>query len=373
MGNVSTPLVPDFSSVVSELVTLPYRSEPYLRLSFSDPMLEGYEVTVIEDSLASGEAETIEYEKIANSLGLSRVRLTTVASRFPRPVLAEVNTHRVFSRNSASSRARSVKATIAEVMNNPYIPLFTNNQKGMGGAYVTAEVRERAVEAWLEARDSAVVSMLKMLLGDMMPDGMISEIAADYENLVDIYYNDVYNADIPDPLALSIHKQNANRLIEPFIWHEAIITSSYWDNYLDLRNHDEAQPEIKAMAVLIDAALRQSEAKVNWAHLPFIAPEDLLESSASFAEIRPVAMRSATESAQISYRDKSRAVKSNATSALGERLLGSKHFSPFEHVAFARLDSDFLNELGVTVEDEALRSNLDDSWIQLRSVLAVTS
>lgn len=371
MGETSTPLEPDFDSVVIEQVELPYRSEPYLRVSFSDPMLEGYEVTVIADSLPSGEGVSDTYVKLPEELGLDPARLTTIAARFPRPVLAEVNTHRVFSRNSASSRARSVKATIGDVMNSPYIPLFTANQKGMGGKYVTAEIRERAITAWLEARDSAVVRELHMLLGGLMPEGPVSEIAARYEELIDLYYEKVYNAENPDPAALSIHKQNANRLIEPFVWHEAIITSSYWDNFLELRNHDEAQPEIHAMAKLVDAALRASTPEDTWLHLPFISPEDKPAFSPleEFSEIRPVLMRSATECAQISFRDKSNAVKATATSTLGERLFVSKHFSPFEHVAFARHPYNALMNYEADIETGAYRSNLDETWIQLRPAL----
>lgn len=371
MGETSIPLEPDFDSVVIEQVELPYRSEPYIRATFSDPMLKGYEVTVIADSIASDEGITDLYSKLPDELGLDPARLTTISARFPRTVLAEVNTHRVFSRNSASSRARSVKATIGDVMSNPYIPLFTANQKGMGGQYVTADVRERATTAWLEARDSAVVRELHMLLGGLMPDGPVSEIAARYEELIDLYYDKVYNAENPDPVALSIHKQNANRLIEPFVWHEAIITSSYWDNFLDLRNHDEAQPEIHAMAKLVDAALRASAPEKTWLHLPFIAPEDKPEFSSlmTFDGIRDVLMRSATECAQISYRDKSRAVKANATTALGERLFTSKHFSPFEHVAFARHPFNALTDYELDIETDSFRSNLDEVWIQLRPAL----
>lgn len=376
MGEISTPLMPDFDSVVIEDVTLPYRSEPYIRVSFADPMLAGYEVTVIADSTAAGEAPADLYKKLPEELGLSPVRLTTITARFPRAVLAEVNTHRVFSRNSASSRARAVKATIADVMNNPYIPLFTANQKGMGGKYVTSDVRERAVEAWLSARDSAVTHELRMLLGDLLPSGTDREIAEDYSNLLDMYYEKVYNSETPDPAALSIHKQNANRLIEPFSWHEAVITSSYWDNFLDLRNHDEAQPEIHAMAKLVDAALRASTPENTWLHLPFIAPEDKPAYSPleSFIDIRPVLLRSSTECAQISFRDKSRAVLANATTALGERLLASKHFSPFEHVAFSRHPFNALMNYEVDTETDEFASNLDESWIQLRPILtSVTS
>jgi hypothetical protein len=376
MGQSSTPLAPDFTSVVLEEVTLPYRSEAYIRATFSDPMLAGYEVTMIADSVPSenknrfAQGLPYTYSKFEGELGLAIERLSTIVARFPRPVLAEVNTHRVFSRNSASSRARSIKTTIRDVMETPYIPLFTNNQKGMGGEYVTAEVRELAVKTWLEARDSAVAYVLRLLLGGLTPNVTDHEIAVDYANLVDLYYDEVYNAETPNPAALSIHKQNVNRLLEPFSWHEAVITSSYWDNFLELRNHNEAQPEIHAMAALVDAVLRASTPEATWIHLPFIATEDFPSNDSDFSTIYGVALRSSTECAQISFRDKSNAVKTTATTALGERLLDSKHFSPFEHVAFA---TDATNFIATDIEKRplsALVSNLDPRWTQLRPVLA---
>lgn len=377
MGQSSTPLAPDFGSILVEEVTLPYRHEPYLRATFTDPMLSGYEVTMIADSVPSENKNFFvkkswqgPYSKKDGELGLSAERLSTIVARFPRPVLAEVNTHRVFSRNSASSRARSIKTTIRDVMETPYIPLFTNNQKGMGGEYVTQEVRDLAIVTWLQARDAAVAYVLRLLLGGLTPAGTDHEIAVDYAKLVDLYYDEVYNAEVPNDAALSIHKQNVNRLLEPFSWHEAVITSSYWDNFLELRNHNEAQPEIHAMAALVDAVLRKSNPAKTWIHLPFISAEDVPSNSADFKDIYRVALRSSTECAQISFRDKSNAVKATATAALGERLLESKHFSPFEHVAFSTDASNFISR-GIEQRPlKVLGSNLDPSWTQLRPVLA---
>lgn len=59
-------------------------------------------------------------------------RLTTFEVTFPRIVLAEFNTHRVFSRNSASSRAIPVKTMLKRVKEDPFVPVYWGkNQKGM--------------------------------------------------------------------------------------------------------------------------------------------------------------------------------------------------------------------------------------------------
>lgn len=356
-----SPLVPDFDSIEVDRIELPYRKESYLRFSFSDPMLSGYEVIVVADSVPMGHAFSSD-EKEGK-------RLFTITARFPRCILAEVNTHRVFSRNSASSRARSAKTTVRDVMVDPYIPLFTRNQKGMSGGFLTPEAREKAVDMWLRGRDAAVYTQLGLYLGDLMPSsGSVSEMAQDYENLLEKYYTEVYESDNPPAEAISVHKQNANRVIEPYMWHEAIITSSYWENFINLRaDLAAAQPEIVAFAKLVEKALQVSVPEETWVHLPFISEEEKPEKFV-FEDIRDVLLLSATESAQISFKDKSRAAKSTATTKLGERLLKMQHLSPFEHCAFSS-DSYHEHADEKLPRGDNLRSNLDESWVQLRPVL----
>ena len=75
---------------------------------------------------------------VCDSMSPDDSRLTTLELVFPRIVLAEFNTHRVFSRNSASSRAIPIKKMLARVNEDPYIPeAWTSNQKGMQGEVIT--------------------------------------------------------------------------------------------------------------------------------------------------------------------------------------------------------------------------------------------
>jgi hypothetical protein len=57
---------------------------------------------------------------ILDSVSPAGVRLTTAEVTFPRIVLAEFNTHRMLSRNSASSRAIPVEKRIAMVEADPF-------------------------------------------------------------------------------------------------------------------------------------------------------------------------------------------------------------------------------------------------------------
>ena len=54
---------------------------------------------------------------------------------------------------------------------------------------------------------------------------------------------------------LNVHKQVANRVIEPFMWHTVIVTATDWSNSFALRTHASAQPEIRGIATLMRAAM----------------------------------------------------------------------------------------------------------------------
>ncbi len=51
-------------------------------------------------------------------------RLTTWILTYPRFIHSELMTHRMFSRNAASSRAIPVKRMMEQIVNNPAVPEF---------------------------------------------------------------------------------------------------------------------------------------------------------------------------------------------------------------------------------------------------------
>lgn len=184
----------------------------------------------------------IEAKIVADSIGPSGVRLTTFVLTYPRFIHSEFMTHRVFSRNASSSRAIPVKRQIQMVIDNPAIPLaFTKNQKGMqGGEALTGEQEAAAIAAWLEARDRAVEMANK--LSD-----------------------------------LEVHKQYANRILEPYAHITVVCSATDWDNFFALRCHEAAQPEIHALADLMYDAYsrnRPQELYLGRWHLPFVSEEE---------------------------------------------------------------------------------------------------
>src|ERR1035437_3905890 len=84
----------------------------------------------------------ISAKVIADSKNKFGNRITTMVVTFPRYILAELNTHRMFSKNSASSRAIPFERLLKSVEENPFIPIaWMKDHKGMQGTeYFTTDV-----------------------------------------------------------------------------------------------------------------------------------------------------------------------------------------------------------------------------------------
>jgi thymidylate synthase ThyX len=242
---------------------------------------------------------------IADSISPDGVHLTTLEVTFPRIVLAEFNTHRMFSRNSASSRAIPVEKMIRMVYENPYVPThWGKNQKGMQAEEEIDEAgQRRATKDWLRARDHAVDQARELL-------------------------------------DRGVHKQITNRLLEPFMWHTCIVTATEWDNFFHLRRHPAAHPEIRLAAERMFEAMAASEPKSlkydEW-HLPYVIGVDV-EHGAFGSDWKPSDFSywckvSVGRCARVSYltHDGRRDPKEDIR--LHDDLLAKGHMSPFEHVA----------------------------------------
>jgi thymidylate synthase ThyX len=265
---------------------------------------------------------------LADSRSPAGHRLTTLEATFPRFVLAEFNTHRVFSRNSASSRAIPIAKQLRRVLDDPYVPIeFGSNQPGMqAGAALAGEKLEAAEREWLSARDDAV----RRVLGLVADPGTVSA-AADLHDALSQVEAAIGDRARPDAW-LNVHKQVANRLLEPFMWHTVIVTATEWENFWNLRCHADAQPEIRLVAERMRAAVDASEpadlGRGEW-HLPLIRPEDR-EEVASTEDLIKV---SAGRCARVSYLTHAGVRDLSADVELHDRLLSSGHMSPLEHPA----------------------------------------
>lgn len=232
-------------------------------------------------------------EVVADSCSFG-TRLTSIVVTFPRIVLAEQNTHRVFSRNTASSRAIPVKTRCDSIEHNPFVPAaFGKNQKGMQSfELLDADANAQAETIWREALTDALKHARRL-----------SEIG--------------------------VHKQYANRLTEPFSWVTQIVTATDWDNYFNLRCHKDAQPEIRIAAELIRDALQKSapeEMGIDDWHLPLITKEE---------RQHPQAVKmSVARCAAISYEKHGLKKTVQEEIERHDALRSYGHMSPFEHQAY---------------------------------------
>lgn len=231
---------------------------------------------------------------LADSISPLGKRLTTLEVTFPRFMLPEFNTHRVFSRNSASSRAIPVSKQLAKVSDDPFVGEHWGiNQPGMQAAEeLNGRDRDEAIAIWRKASRQMV------------------EAASELNKI-------------------GVHKQRANRLLEPFMWHTVIVTATEWENFFALRANADAQPEIRDAAVAMRDALDTSQPislGYNEWHTPLIQPEELFSLSDRIKV-------SVGRCARVSYlthegtRDPAKDIE------LYERLVASGHMSPLEHVA----------------------------------------
>ncbi|AGO49088.1 putative thymidylate synthase complementing protein [Cellulophaga phage phi13:1] len=164
--------------------------------------------------------KTISAKIIADSMNISGQRITTFVLTFPRSILAELNTHRVFSRNSASSRAIPYEVMRREAIENAFIPYaWQKAHKGMQGKQYIEDPQTitHLRYQWLKARDAAIVQ-------------------ADRLN------------------ELGVTKQICNRLLEPFLYHTAIVTTTELSNFFQQR-----LPKYKVEDNLILSSKKQIE------------------------------------------------------------------------------------------------------------------
>lgn len=243
---------------------------------------------------------------IADSLSPAGVRLTTMEVVMHRFVLAEFNTHRMFSRNSASSRAIPGEKQRDRVSRHPAIPaVWATEQKGMQGGEPLDEAGALVAETiWLDAARHA------------------AECAKDLE-------------------AVGVHKSITNRLIEPFMWHTVIVSATEWDGFWAQRCSLLAQPEMRVAAEAMKDAYDASEPeKLDYGmwHLPYLDGQTIIEVAShgphEWAE-RTLCQISAARCARVSYLTQDGTRDWTQDQAMFDRLVSAypPHASPLEHVA----------------------------------------
>ena len=241
----------------------------------------------------------ISAKMIADSKNEFGVRICTLQLKYPRFIHSEFMTHRVFSRSASSSRAIPVMKIISEVWNNPAMPVYW-------GANISG----------MQAK--------KQLTGWKLNAAKFTWIAASKFACVFAYLFS----------KIGLHKQIANRILEPWQYINVIVTSTEWDNFFELRIHPDAQPEIQELARTIFRSINHSTPKLiehgDW-HLPYISDEEKEQHP-----LQDLLKASTARCARVSYSNHDGSKPNiNRDVDLHDKLVASRpiHASPAEHQA----------------------------------------
>lgn len=248
---------------------------------------------------------------VADSVNEAGNRLTTYELEFHRYILAEYNTHRMFSRNAASTRAIPLIKMLQQIADNPAMPIFYGkNQAGMSAAEELDDVAKSRAESVIR----------KMLEACTEGVAELNEIG--------------------------LHKQHAGRYLEPWGWVKGVLSFTEGANWDWLRDDDAAQPEIRELCRVMKQAAEQSVPELlkagEW-HLPYvewttaICDGTMYYKNAvgefEFITLKNAIKVSCARCAAVSYRGEDYGLEKCLP--LYERLVGSekKHSSALEHCA----------------------------------------
>lgn len=261
---------------------------------------------------------------LADSVNPVGDRLTTFELTYPRFVHSEFMTHRMISRNSASSRAIPISKMIERVIHDPVEPVWWGkNQSGMQAREeLDAVAKEDARTYWHNAR----------------------EVAVRYAKCLD---------------DLKVHKQIVNRLLEPWMWITVIASATDWWHFFNLRAHPDAQPEIAHIARMARELYESNvpiERKAQTWHLPLVQEDE--RNELMLGGVESWVTVSAGRCARVSYLTHDGKRDPIADAELAKKLMTAQpmHASPFEHQAYALDNSERIGNF--------------TGWVQYRKLLS---
>jgi thymidylate synthase ThyX len=302
---------------------------------------------------------------VADSINKQGDRITSMMLNYPRIIHSEFMTHRMLSKNSASSRAIPFKKMIRMVQEHPFVPTrWMKEHSGMQGKeYYTDPIEiGHCIKAWMDARDSAI------------------KAATDLNRL-------------------KVSKQICNRLLEPFMMHTCLITGTDWQNFFALRAHEDAEIHIQELAYKMLDEYNKSTPELlqpgEW-HIPFGKTFDkvrlytqieadygIYDSVIAFNEERYASdiqlykvMISTARCARTSYLNNEGTDDYMKDIELHDRLLKQQpiHASPAEHCAQAMTDIEWSAHRICTLGNETIISDHGrlrnfKGWKQYRTML----
>jgi hypothetical protein len=189
-----------------------------------------------------------------------------------------------------------VEKQIKRVLEDPFIPIYWGkNQKGMTANEELDSVAQRMATMMWRYASTAMVGIVWSLV------------------------------------ALGVHKQIANRLLEPWMWQTVIVTATEWQNFFNLRTDSNAQPEIQKIACMMRDEYYQSiptQLEYGQWHMPLVTQEEM-QAEPNL----PWNLICVGRCARVSYLTHDGIRDPSADIKLAGELLKNGHMSPFEHVA----------------------------------------
>ena len=288
----------------------------------------------------------IEAKIVADSISPQGHRITSMLLTYPRFIHGEIMTHRMFSRNSASSRAIPFEKMVKMIEEDPFIPIaWQKDHKGMQGTeYITTEEGIYVcIRGWIEARNTAVKQ-------------------AKWLN------------------SCNVTKQLCNRILEPFMWHTTLVTATEFSGFFELRcpkiyhaadgnyyksvkdwnsvdkdiqykglsclhpeNTSQAEIHIQALAEAMWDAMNEStpnQLKAGEYHIPFGDKIDWQQLKLEDGTPQQGMIKIATaRCARLSYNNFDGEIDYEKDIKLHDKLLKDRHLSPMEHCAMCKNDN----------------------------------
>lgn len=234
---------------------------------------------------------------ILDSITDEGVRITTLQLRFHRFILPEWNTHRVFSRNASSSRAVPFAKNLKNILSGIAYPVHWG--ENIPGMQAKTEIKRKKLAKLLWKGAAYTTVSFAYLLNK-----------------------------------LGLHKQVVNRLLEPFTYTDVIVTSTQWANFFELRNHADADPNIKLLAEEIFKAYSESVPQKlsygSW-HLPYIREEEIQNVNLSDMQLVKMSVARCARVSYLTHDGKLPSIEKDLK--LYNQLIVSRplHASPAEH------------------------------------------
>ena len=196
----------------------------------------------------------ISVKVILDSISEAGQRITTFEIEVPRIVWSEIMTHRMFSRNAASSRAIPFKKMLDQLNGKPV--RFGQANSGM-------QDRNEDYKASIDGRYEEYETGIGL---HSSPAVLTPEQAWEGARQDAIFWSNAFHQ-------AGYHKQVVNRITEPYQIIKGVITATEFANFSWLRNDTAADPTLQELARCMLEGFNASKPKVlmedNW-HLPFV-------------------------------------------------------------------------------------------------------